>query len=300
MNAGNQRDEILIAVHGSDSEAEWQRQVHSAFRGMAGFHHYSFCYQPPTLWKIVSDSFVSKEVLRFLERYGDLQAKHDRIAPSIVAHGFGAHIVAEAITRYRPNVCFDRLVLIGSIVDRQFDWPSLIKEGKVREVLNQTVAFDSSVNRFKSPIARWLLPGTGTSGMEGFAKEHTALHEEHFDGIRLSAQLISSHHCKRSWIPFLRGTKQFAALCERCLDSEQDWRAALQQFDTKYGPRIEGWGDTILGKLRLTREQMNDCRRLIRQYVIQEGRDGREKSETIIERQVVALYEAILFHRQGS
>ena len=83
--------------------------------------------------------------------------------PDIVAHSFGAWLVGEAL-RQNPDLRVGRLILIGSVLPPDFDWGSLIRQGRVEAVLNHYGLRDRWVW-----ASEYFIPSSGPSGLRGCA-----------------------------------------------------------------------------------------------------------------------------------
>jgi serine/threonine-protein kinase len=123
----------------------------------------------------------------------DLLKKEEH--PSIVAHSFGTYILGNALLRY-PYLRFNKVILCGSILPRDFPWDGLIKRGQVQAVRNEYGVEDVWVRW----VARFIAE-TGPSGTMGFTREH-----ERLEQIRLSynhSEYFEKGHMREYWMPFL-------------------------------------------------------------------------------------------------
>ena len=86
--------------------------------------------------------------------------------PDIIAHRFGTHLQSMVLTDPDfEDLKFGRVITAGSIIRPDFDWDSLIENGRVETVLNHVGGKDKPVL-----IAQFAIPGTGPCGRVG----HTA------------------------------------------------------------------------------------------------------------------------------
>ena len=82
--------------------------------------------------------------------------------PSIVVHSFGSLILAKAIERF-TDLTFDKIILTGSIIPKDFPWDELKERKQFSKVLNIVCVKDIPVK-----IAKWFVIGASDSGGIGF------------------------------------------------------------------------------------------------------------------------------------
>src|SRR5262249_18522852 len=146
----------------------------------------------------------------------------------------GTYLLSATVEKYEAIV-LDRVVLIGSIVDCSYDWNARLSTGQLNQVRNELSGQDPIVKIFRYAIARWLMPGAGPSGIDGFNTTVSRLEQQRFAFYSHSSCFVSRLHCLTYWIPFLRQTFSFRDLCRRCVDDDPRLRAtALLNFDVLY------------------------------------------------------------------
>lgn len=115
--------------------------------------------------------------------------------PSIVAHSFGTYILGHALEQF-PDIKFDRVILCGCILPRDFPWDKLLNRGQVNAVRNEYGAKD-----IWSDIVPWFVSGAGSSGKAGFLREHPKLIQQQFPFQH--SDYFSTGHIKTYWLPFI-------------------------------------------------------------------------------------------------
>jgi len=116
--------------------------------------------------------------------------------PSIVAHSFGTYILGSALIKYK-GLHFNKVLLCGSILPRDYPWDTLLNAGRVQAVRNEFGTADRWTR-----LARWFIPGTGASGTEGFTTSHNRLEQEEFHLAH--SDYFDRRHMRERWLPFLR------------------------------------------------------------------------------------------------
>ena len=222
---------ILLTVHGVETLGQWQEEISPSFDGIDGLHHEPHKYGVFRVYKILVPSYRKAQVRRFAELY-DRWCKDNTIRPSIIAHSFGTYIVAAALRRY-PAMEFDSVILCGSIVANDYPWSKLIGE-KVSRVRNELAAEDSVVKLFRSKLLRRLIPGTGTSGVDGFTAPPAEVSNEP-SSYTHSEYFLIKKHCNRYWRPFVRNVLAFTDVCWGCSRrSDEAWK----KFNVLYAPIV--------------------------------------------------------------
>lgn len=85
-------------------------------------------------------------------------------APDILVHSFGSRLFSLVLQdKEFADLCFGRVITVGSIIRPDFAWSPLIDAGRVEAVLNHMGGKDVPVL-----VAQFLIPGTGPSGRVGF------------------------------------------------------------------------------------------------------------------------------------
>ncbi len=105
---------------------------------------------------------------------------------SIVAHSFGTLIAMESLQGDNGDLLYDRVVLTGSIVPRDFDWKSALAKKWVIAVRNERATSDGVVRMAllgaRRPL-RWITRlRAGDSGREPFTQSHPALLDDWIAG----------------------------------------------------------------------------------------------------------------------
>lgn len=162
----------MIVVHGMNSRAKWQEEFSWQNR---------LSYSAPVL--IYKYGWVTIDVLvcwlqrKLAKRLGErmriaiaqAEASQRPPRPDIIAHSFGTHLLSMVLTNPEfQDLNLGRVITAGSIIRPDFDWDTLIKEGRVEAVLNHIGGKDKPVQ-----IAQFAIPGTGPGGRVGYTAKKT-------------------------------------------------------------------------------------------------------------------------------
>jgi hypothetical protein len=172
---------VIAPLHGIRTTANWHRTLSDALQSVPGWQCdlERWYYGRFSLLRFLLPWQRSSRVKWFRETYNALTRDRtfdlgETNLPSIVAHSFGIYILGYALVRF-PNIKFDRIILCGSILPKDFPWNELLERGQVNAVRNEYGTNDNW-----SDVARWFVKGTGASGKTGFERKHLRLFQERF------------------------------------------------------------------------------------------------------------------------
>ncbi len=236
MTATGPGARVVFPLHGIRTEARWR----DAFNGVAqprGWNvrlsHWYFGRYGALL--LLISPARNKMLLWFRDTY-DREMSNKALGlgnddfPSVVAHSFGTYILGHALLRF-PFLRFNKVILCGSILPRDFPWEALIESGQVQAVRNEYGARDTW-----SSIAPWFIRGSGASGIYGFDLPSS----ERFiqEGYRryTHSDYFSDGHMLEFWMPFL----------ERPLERNPPQGVAITQPKTTRPWALYGLGTALV------------------------------------------------------
>lgn len=188
---------IALTIHGVNTTGGWQKRMDTLF-AMRGLLPVAVDYGFMRLKLVVPGRLLRLAKERLWQRY---QENHREELPyCAVAHSFGTLALGTLIATNR-DARFDKVILAGSILPREYAWSSHIDSGQVRGVLNEISSNDLPVGichglKVVNPFIK-----VGRSGRYGFSTEHANLeqrtHELGHSGV------LNDVACRSKWIPFL-------------------------------------------------------------------------------------------------
>ncbi len=145
--------------------------------------------------------------------------------PSIVAHSFGTYLCGYAMLKY-PEIRFDKMILCGCILPRDFDWSTLFARGQVYEVLHEYAVRDPWGN-----MANAVTVGAGDSGGRGFLYAGPQLQQVRCDHLTHS-DYFTQLHMAESWIEFLsRKTPTYGIKHGSSISDENEFRSIAERTE---------------------------------------------------------------------
>jgi pimeloyl-ACP methyl ester carboxylesterase len=179
------RPRVVVTIHGIRTHGRWQKEItpYLARHRLVPYHidygwfHVVRFFLPWSRKKQIRK--VRVELRSLLEKAGTPRV-------SIVAHSFGTLIAMECLQADNGDLLYDRVVLTGSIVPRDFDWKAVLEKKWVMAVRNERASADWVVRMAllasRRPL-RWLTRlKAGDSGRESFAQKHPALLDDWIAG----------------------------------------------------------------------------------------------------------------------
>ena len=185
---------LVLSAHGIRTKALWQNSLSDTLKSFGIIHvPYSFGYYntfrfllKPSNEKMV-DKFYEFYSETILNKQYDVDTNHYLKRPSVIVHSFGSYIVGYCMLKY-PDVKFDKIILCGSILPRDFEWATLFMRDQVNHVQNEYGLYDvwtKLVGRF--------VKRTGDSGTYGFHIASTHFTEIRFDYFKHSDYFKGQH-----------------------------------------------------------------------------------------------------------
>ncbi|HYK03900.1 MAG TPA: hypothetical protein VE974_19255 [Thermoanaerobaculia bacterium] len=210
----------VISLHGIQTRGQWQKDLSQYMD--AGLRYAPFDYKWFDALRLLSESARDRRIDAFRDQYERLVETRGAI-PSIIAHSFGSYIVTRAIEKYALE--FDRVILCGSIVRRDYPWTAQFDAvpPRVQRVLN-----DFGGRDLWARLAVWVIKDAGQSGVHGFDDEAGGrLIQRGHSWFRHSDYFYAGNYRKR-WIPFLQGADPAEHQKEHA--SQPNWRNRAVQL----------------------------------------------------------------------
>lgn len=192
---------LVLTIHGIRTHAKWQKTIAGVLAGKCSCWSYDYGYFPAVgifldrLKEKIADSFFQEYDRVMQNRDYDLDSSNPARRPCAVAHSMGSYILGSSLLKF-PMMKFDRIVLCGSILPRDYDWELIFMRDQAVQVLNDYGARD-----FWSGVAGLIVPGAGDSGKCGFDSTSSLLSQRRFDRYRHSDYFLDGH--LRSWGQFI-------------------------------------------------------------------------------------------------
>jgi pimeloyl-ACP methyl ester carboxylesterase len=196
---------LAISAHGIRTHGHWQKTFAEVLSG-SPTKIAAYDYDRYGLFHFLVPALNHRKIDEFhdwyLEKINDHSAKVDlnlyNRRPCLVAHSFGTWITCNAMLKFE-DIRFDKIVLCGSILPRDFNWAKLFARDQVGLVRNE--------RGLRDPWPSWAshLPGMGTSGSNGFDWFDAVIEEKIYDEHGHN-EFLDKKHIEEYWVPFFQRT----------------------------------------------------------------------------------------------
>ena len=112
---------IVVTLHGIRTRGQWQKQI-TPYLARHGLIPYHLDYGFFGVLSFVLPWTRANRVQWLRSELRDLMDRTGAKRVSVIAHSFGTWLALEALEAENGNLRFDRVVLTGSIVRRDFPW----------------------------------------------------------------------------------------------------------------------------------------------------------------------------------
>ena len=164
---------VVVTIHGIQTQGKWQKNI-TPYLAKYGLIPYHIDYGWFSVLKFLCPISRERQLNRIREELRNLVDRAGTRRISVIAHSFGTYLVMEALLRDNGAFKYDRLVLTGSIVSRDFDWKVAFEKRWVMAVRNERATSDwvVALADFAARRLRWLFwLRAGDSGRQGFDQQ---------------------------------------------------------------------------------------------------------------------------------
>lgn len=184
---------ILILVHGIQTDGAWHRLVQNAFSDVANINVIESSYDCVTAAQLAGP-FRSTPVEKIAREMREARRREPKARMMVIAHSFGSYIVSR-ILRDASDLEFERIILCGSIIPRNYKWDLFARSVGQAGILNHVGTED-----FYPVLATFSSVGYGASGRLGFK---TGKVVDRFFKLGHSG-FFTQEHIRTHWLPFIR------------------------------------------------------------------------------------------------
>lgn len=196
-------ERLIIPIHGIRSDADWIPKF-TFLASASGWAVAPFVYGYES-GLILRDKKRKAEIVNDFRLWLNEIRKTFKGSISIVAHSFGSYIVGRYLSEAKDLIeTFGGVVLAGSILSTDFDWPKLLEKQEVNMVLNTRSSNDEWVSMLPEGGVKHIAEDSlmGPAAVEGFKRKHARLTERE-SGLLKHSNIFESDVITRLWLPFL-------------------------------------------------------------------------------------------------
>src|SRR5207237_2934018 len=152
---------VLFLIHGIQTDGAWQRLVQREFRDVPSINVIDLGYDCVTPAQLVGP-FRGTPIRRIARELRDARKREPSARFMVIAHSFGSYIVSRILEEH-SDIQFERIVLCGAIVRRDFPWQKF-----AGDMSRGTIVTDVGTKDFYPVLATIASLGYGSSGRRGF------------------------------------------------------------------------------------------------------------------------------------
>jgi pimeloyl-ACP methyl ester carboxylesterase len=138
------RPRVVVTIHGIRTHGQWQKRI-TPYLASHGLVPYHIDYGWFRLLKFFIPWTRERQIRAIRKELRQLVDKVRVRRLSVVAHSFGTLIAMQSLLRENGNLRYDRVVLTGCILPRDFDWNSVLTKKWVMAVRNERATKDRAV-----------------------------------------------------------------------------------------------------------------------------------------------------------
>lgn len=175
---GVRRPRVVVTIHGIRTHGQWQKRItpYLASHGLVPYHIDFGWFR---VLKFFFPWSRERQIRVIREELRDLVDKVKARRVSVIAHSFGTLIAIQSLLRDNGDLRYDRVVLTGCILPRNFDWQSVFAKRWVMAVRNERATSDwvvrAALFASRAPL-KWISRlDAGDSGRSTFTQTLPAL-----------------------------------------------------------------------------------------------------------------------------
>lgn len=183
---------VLVLVHGIQTDGAWHRLVQNALSDVPNINVIESSYDCVTAAQLASP-FRRTPIDKVAREMREARRREPRARMIVIAHSFGSYIVSRVL-RDASDLEFEKIVLCGSIIPRNYKWDLFARNMAPNSILNHVGTED-----FYPVLATFASVGYGASGRIGFK---TGLVVDRFFKLGHSG-FFTPDHIRTHWRPFI-------------------------------------------------------------------------------------------------
>lgn len=197
----------VITVHGMNTPGTWQQDFSWRLAQLYGYAIpvglYKYGNIKVSPFVVYRQNRHRDQLLAYLRRLRDeMMINKYGERPDAIAHSFGTWLLAQAMLadKTADPIKLGRVILTGSIIRPDFEWSTLLQNGRVEAVMCHCGGRDVPVR-----IAHFFIPNSGPSGIYEFNDQDHVVHkfEKTFGHSDYFTKENLARVLRERWAPFL-------------------------------------------------------------------------------------------------
>lgn len=164
--------DVVFIMHGIRDDGFWTHHIAKVIREHAASSAPSIRARTPSYGYFAMLPFILPWIRRqkvewLMDQYVGSRAQFPNAEFNYVGHSNGTYLAARGLKDY-ADARFKHVFFAGSVVRRDYDWLSLVRNGRVGKIHNVPAAADWVVALLPKSVERWKKIDLGGAGFDGF------------------------------------------------------------------------------------------------------------------------------------
>lgn len=190
----NPEAKVLILLHGIQTDGAWQKLVQAELRESQNINVIDLGYECVTAAQLVGP-FRKSPIAKITRDIRHIRKQEPHAKLLVIAHSFGSYILSKIICEH-PDIEFERIILCGSIIPRNYEWDKHARGMRKESILN-----DVGTSDIWPIFATCASTGYGSSGRRGF--QNASVTDRYFRYGHSDYFEPKKYHIKEYWKPFI-------------------------------------------------------------------------------------------------
>lgn len=185
---------VLILIHGIQTDGSWQEKLHHQLKDIPQIRFEKFGFNVVTAAQLVGP-FRSTPIERIVREIRTIKSQEKLAKIYVIAHSFGTYVTSKIIDKH-PDIEFEKIILCGSIISRDYPWHK-----NARTMPKNSIVNDIGTRDIWPVIATFTTFGYGSSGRRGF--QSASVTDRYFDYGHSDFFEDCNDHIAKYWRPII-------------------------------------------------------------------------------------------------
>ncbi|UCP08571.1 alpha/beta hydrolase [Pseudomonas sp. MM213] len=186
---------ILVLIHGIHTDGSWQKQIQAQMKTVPNLQVHDLGYDVVTGIQLACP-FRSGPINKVVRDIRIIKSEEPMAKIFVIAHSFGTYITSKILAEH-PDISFEKIILCGSIIRRDFPWALYAKGMRKEAIVN-----DVGTRDIWPIVATITTLGYGSSGRRGF--QNGSVTDRYFDYEHSDFFELKNNHAEKYWRPLIQ------------------------------------------------------------------------------------------------
>lgn len=194
----NPHSKILVLIHGIHTDGAWQKQVQAQMSSVSNLQVHDIGFDVVTGLQLACP-FRSSPINKVVRDIRILKSEEPLAKIYVIAHSFGTYIISRILAEH-PDISFEKIILCGSIIRRDYPWALYAKGLRKDSIIN-----DIGTRDIWPIVATITTIGYGGSGRRGFQNANVT--DRYFNYEHSDFFDPKYNHAEKYWRPIIEDEK---------------------------------------------------------------------------------------------